>query len=99
MVTKYTIYLNTKTQAFSAEFNFVIRKILINGNGIPISIGCLKFLTYEIYDKQIRIFKGGGRCLEKDPIWHSLSSCRQNRTLSGIRLVSVDRTGPYLAFV
>jgi hypothetical protein len=77
VVTKSTMYCSTKTYAFSAEFNSAIRKILKHGNWILVSILCLNLLTYELSDKQIKIFKGGGRCLEQDPIWHSLSSCRQ----------------------
>jgi len=79
VVTKGTIrvYCNTKTYTFSAEFNSAIRKILKHGNGIPISVRCLKLLTYQLNEKQIRMFKGGGRCLDQDPTWHSFSSCRQ----------------------
>jgi hypothetical protein len=57
LVIKCTIHCNTKTCAFSAEFNFAIRKILKQGNGIPISVRPLNLLTYELDDKQIRGLK------------------------------------------
>jgi hypothetical protein len=44
VVTKGTIYCNTKTYAFSAEFNLEVRKILKHCNGIPISKNVPKFI-------------------------------------------------------